>query len=618
MKNPKNAQQTTPKEIRKKAPTKKWTIYTLEHFLESNRRRLLLGLFFLSLFLRVVYFVQAKQTALLDWHYWDQSDMHFFDTWAQNINKGDVLGEQPLHPVYLWNDDISDAYFKLYPNDITTYQQGDTSRLARSKNLWYHWFNGKNFHQEPLYPYLIALTYKFFGNSPHYVFFWQMLLGALCNVLIFLIGCRYFRISTGFLAAVFALLCGPIMLYDLVLLRTTLIVFLGLLCVWQLGNVEAKATFKSLFLLGLSLGLGFLNQSFFILYALFALLYIGFKNKNSFISRMQSVGIVLLGLSVVLIPLIIRNTLLGITPFAVVSNGGITFLASNFNGVNPYLSFEVNSEKYAVILHKTQGAFLPTFFEVLKQYNLGSFLTLMWQKFTVIIHWFEMPNNVNFYFFREWASVLRLTFVSNFILSPLALIGFFWAIRIEKVKILPIVIFLMLSIIPLMYGTPLARYRVLLLAFSTFFAAYTLIQTWILLHEKQGKKVLISLTLAALSFLVTIFARPSDVKCHDLADYILYYGFKYRDAIKEDGKNKNWDGITNKLSTFLEHKPPVLEELNANRKVKNIDEYEIAVYYLEMYTRYVDFLTGIGKTQQASEPNMKAYNLKNALEGIKY
>jgi 4-amino-4-deoxy-L-arabinose transferase-like glycosyltransferase len=588
-----------------------------EKILETQRKKVILGIFCISLFLRLVYFIQAKPTALLDWTNWDQSDMHFFDTWAKAINHGDVWGHQPLHPVYIWNDATSEVYFKLYPDEIAKYQQTDTSRLARSKNLWYHWYNGKNFHQEPLYPYLIALTYKVFGESPHYVFFWQILLGALSNVLIFYIGCSYFGNVAGLLAAALAILCGPLMCYDLVLLRSTLTVFLGLLVVWQLGKSLEEKTLKSALLFGIFMGLGFLNQSYFILYFLFGFIYLGIKNGRSNTEGVRFSVVTIMGFGLAFIPIVIRNTVVGMSPFAMASNGGITFLAANFIGVDPYIPFVIDPEQYALTMYKTQGAFLPTFLEVLKQYNIGSFLMLMFDKFKTIVNWYEMPNNMNFYFFREWAPVLKFTFVSNYVLSPLALVGFVWALRLEKGKILPLAVFLVISIIPLMYGTALSRYRVLMLSFTTFFAAYTIVRFLYLKSEKSTKKLGLTMLGILFTFLFTANTRSAEVYPYDIMDYNLYYGFKYREALKEDVKSKNYAGVIEKLETFLSHTPPILAELNANRKVQNINEYDIAFFYRDMYERYADFLIKTGRTKLASEPLLHFNNLKNALEGVK-
>jgi 4-amino-4-deoxy-L-arabinose transferase-like glycosyltransferase len=63
-------------------------------------------------------------------------------------------------------------------------------------------YQGKVYHQEPMYVYLLAATYRLFGLDPNWIYLWQLLLGACTNVLVFLIGRRYFGSLTGLLAAV--------------------------------------------------------------------------------------------------------------------------------------------------------------------------------------------------------------------------------------------------------------------------------------------------------------------------------------------------------------------------------------------------------------------------------
>ena len=57
--------------------------------------------------------------------------------------------------------------------------------------LWDDWYGQKRFHQEPLYPYLVAATYRLWGDDVRHVFAWQLLLGWETNVLIYLLAPNY-------------------------------------------------------------------------------------------------------------------------------------------------------------------------------------------------------------------------------------------------------------------------------------------------------------------------------------------------------------------------------------------------------------------------------------------
>jgi hypothetical protein len=62
---------------------------------------------------------------------------------------------------------------------------------------------------------------------------------------------------------------------------------------------------------------------------------------------------------------------------------------------------------------------------------------------------------------------------------------------------------------------------------------------------------------------------------------------------------------------------PIVAELNADRKVQNVKEYDIAIYYRDMYERYANFLIKTGRRELASEPLLRFNNLKSALEGVR-
>ena len=79
------------------------------------------------------------------------------------------------------------------------------------------WAGGSTFYQEPLYAYLMAVTYKIFGGDHRWVFLWQLVLGVLTNVLIYLLARRMFGDLVGTVAGALAVLCSPMMFYELIL-----------------------------------------------------------------------------------------------------------------------------------------------------------------------------------------------------------------------------------------------------------------------------------------------------------------------------------------------------------------------------------------------------------------
>src|SRR5687767_6429444 len=113
----------------KRAPTKKtkktvkasraagasgtW-ISQADAFLERHKAMVMSALVALSLLLSIIYYFQARNSAIMTVYKWVNSDMNFFDVWAKDIAAGDWLGRDALHPYHNWHDDLAREYFQQF------------------------------------------------------------------------------------------------------------------------------------------------------------------------------------------------------------------------------------------------------------------------------------------------------------------------------------------------------------------------------------------------------------------------------------------------------------------------------------------------------------------------
>ncbi len=260
----------------------------------------------ISLFSRVAYFVELSGGPLMVEHRWDQSDMCYFDCWARQIVAGDWLSRNVTPPLHFWHHQVAEEYFSHHPDELNRlqpmavgtvetffrarpearaslskyvqargadYYHRHPQELAAAKErivaaglLWNEWVGNGRFYQEPLYPYLMAATYQVVGPEPSYVFVWQLLLGVLSNVLIYLIARRYFGEATGAVAGVLAALCSPPLYFEMVLVRETLVVFAGLLLVWLIGAAMQRLSVRWWLAAGMAIGLSLTLKSHFVLF----------------------------------------------------------------------------------------------------------------------------------------------------------------------------------------------------------------------------------------------------------------------------------------------------------------------------------------------------------------
>lgn len=185
----------------------------------------------LSIRLGLLYY--GQNTPLMYAHKWDQSDMDFFDRWAKDISEGDWLNRKGPLPYHIWHQTLTKNYFEAKPQDTLKYQKKAQelalidSTMSMGKALIYEWYGGPTFHQEPLYVYLVTLTYKTFGHDVLPVFIWQAFMGAFTTALLFGFVLYFFGIYAGILTTMLALLCGPFIFFDMVLLRTSLAALFG-------------------------------------------------------------------------------------------------------------------------------------------------------------------------------------------------------------------------------------------------------------------------------------------------------------------------------------------------------------------------------------------------------
>ena len=211
--------------------------------LSRHRRAILAILVALSLAARLVYFVQVNATPFVEMHEWRQTDMHYYDGWARQIAAGDWLSASVRIPMHRWHREVAARYLTSHPDARPALDQ-EAARVGHGIDaedvLWSRWMGVPRFYQDPLYAYLMAATYKLARPDVRAVFAWQLALGVLTNVLIWVLARRFFGDAVAACAGALAVLCAPLMFYELLLLRDSSIVCAGLALVWLLDRARGR------------------------------------------------------------------------------------------------------------------------------------------------------------------------------------------------------------------------------------------------------------------------------------------------------------------------------------------------------------------------------------------
>jgi tetratricopeptide (TPR) repeat protein len=299
------------------------------------------------------------------------------------------------------------------------------------------------FWQPPLYPWFLAGIFRLFGPGlllPRLV---QAALGAASCVLVGRLGEAAFPgTRTGRVAALAAALYGPLVFFDGELLAPVLIVFLDLLLLLWLVTRADSARPAAWLVPGGLLGLSALARPNVLAVAplLAGWILLGRALGRGAAGTRRALAVLLLatGIAAIVLPVTVRNRVVGGDWVAVSYNGGINFYIGN----NPDYDRTVASRpgyrwEELTGLADRAGAARPA---ERSRFYYGRALRfiaeepLAWaaltlRKMYLFANGFEIPRNVDLYALREYSPVLWATlwdaglkFPFGLVL-PLALLG---------------------------------------------------------------------------------------------------------------------------------------------------------------------------------------------------
>jgi len=583
---PKPKQKLVKKE--KLSPAVKDWLAPANEFITKHTRKIAGLIFVLSLGLSAIYYFQGHNSPLQSLYKWENSDMAFFDQWAKHIEGGDWLCDTPLHPYHDWHGIFAASYFNTYPEIASTYYAANThdgtlDTIAARKALINDIYKGKTFHQEPLYAYLLAASFKIFGHDYDWVFFWQFLLGALTNVLVFLIGKRYFGALAGLLAAVFVMLSGPILVFEMVVLRTTMTNFFTVLLLYLYMLVLDKPNWKTQLLFGAASGIALLGQSYFILFIVPALVWFvwtHWKNKKEVGINVSAFVAAML---IIMSPLFYRNIKVGIPFNAMASHGAMAYIPVNTKYSAPMESFSIYIPALVKIRHDSKGKIIPAAIKCLKTFDgFSDFWKIYKQKINGMFMWYELPNNMSYYMYKSFAHILGILPVCYFFIAPFGIAGLVFGWWRYRRRFVPFLIMTVVSMIPLFIAGNLARYRTPLEIMMSLTAAYLIVELAYYFIQKKWKLFSIWSGVIIICFIYTSSIVSKGLFVLNPNDLVSMYGNHYVDrlmTLEQQGKNQEYLELSKDLMKYI---PDYFFKTKLNDPIYFSNEAECCKYVAEL------------------------------------
>lgn len=577
----------------------------------SRHRRVVLGaLLGLALLCRLVVFCELHGGPMFDLYKHTEMDMHFFSYWGGQIASKDVLGQKPLHPMHTWHVRVAEKEIEKHPLPGIPYEKREKRQRDRAiLGIWHEWYGGNRFHQEPMYAYLIGLVIGVTrGTDIAFVFAFQMLLGVLTIGMLFGLTRRVFGYLVGVLTALIAIFWGPLIHYEIILLRTSLIVcfsFAVLYLAQRMRDSDAAMAGRSWWrwlAFGALLGAAAAMKTTLLLIGLGLAGGLVWSRRREFSHLLRTVGPMGVGIVASLAPFFIRNAIVGAPLLSLTSVAAVTFAGSNTPNYEPGWGWSPFDclEDIATVMHSSKGSFSAAVFESIALHDsIFDYIGLLWQKFLLIWHWFELPNNSSYYYTCTHSVFLGAAryLVAACWVIPAGLIGVVMAWRRPGVRAL--VWFQFCSIAPLVVFYVLSRFRVPMVMGLMPFAAYALVQcvNWIL-TRRFGRP---AMALVCFVAMVLFMNRGLTVSRPILGPG--NYGFSldahYMPRVDFAVQRNQYDKAAEILEEFALEMPDFVREFGPDQLPADVFETRLAFVFQVAYERLATNYTHAGNLPEA-------------------
>ncbi len=431
-----------------------------------------------------------------------------------------ILAGFILRLIYLIETENSPFITNLYSDSKIYFDWA--KNISTSGN----WLGDKIFFMSPGYPYFLAVIFSFFGNSITLIRIIQVIISSLNILVIFYIARYMFTRNTAFLAATISAIYSIFIFYSGAILSETLQTFsvsILLLLLIKPGDDN----YKKWFLVGILLGVSALFRANILLFGIFLFPYIFLSKKicASIKSRMKLVLILYAGILLVILPVTLRNYVVGNDLVLLTSNGGINFyLGNNATATGIYQTPEgfdffrdMAGESYA---KKMTGKELSPSETSAYWYGKGTkfivkeplnALTLTIKKFFLFFDSSENPQSsiMNPDFFRtNYSDILKLPLPSFYFISILSILGFVLAWK-ERRNYSIINLLLLSYIASVVIFFIVGRFRVAITPVLIIYAGYAISKIYEVYKNKKFKELLVPVIITIIFLTAQYLISPN-------------------------------------------------------------------------------------------------------------
>ncbi len=373
------------------------------------------------------------------------------------------------------------------------------------------------YFRAPLYPFVLAGIYAVMGPSylnPRLV---QALLSALMCGVLFDMGRRLFGRVVGVMAGVAAASYWTLIFFDGELLIPPLPLFLNIVMLWLLVRGMQSPHWAWFAAAGVMLGLSAVARPNVLLFGPAAVGWLLVLHRGAWRRALVCCAWLTAGCLAAVLPVTIRNYVVGGEFVLIASQGGLNFYIGNNpesdgrtaiaprGALDFWGSYDhAIAEAELALGRKLKASEVSDYYYdrgwefIRTQPSLA--LALTWLKVRLFWTSWEIANNKNIYFWTaRFAPVMKWLPVSFGIVGPLGLLGLVLCWRRRALELFPLwgfVLVYMASIVPFFCNK---RYRLPVVPVLILLAAYATWEAWHALRGRRWKSTAIGAALLALA-----------------------------------------------------------------------------------------------------------------------
>lgn len=307
---------------------------------------------------------------------------------------------------------------------------------------------GKPFHLDhepyfraPLYPWFLAAVYAVAGVDPMHPRVAQAIVGAFNCVLLYLIGRRCFGRIAATIAGLVAASYWPLIYFDGELVLPVLECFFYQLLLLVLLIAHDRPRWNWWLLAGLALGLGAIVRPNILLMAPAIAIWIAVLLRARVGAALACVAVFGLGCLIPILPITIRNAVVGQDFVLIASQGGVNFYIGNnagADGMSAVIPGDPGGwwEGYSAQVQRAERAAgrklkaseVSAWFTqqtlAFMRAQPGVAFELLGKKLRYFWSYWEVPNNQDIYFtVNKYTPIVKLLPIHFGVIGPLGLLG---------------------------------------------------------------------------------------------------------------------------------------------------------------------------------------------------